>query len=527
MEHSQFKILYLPLKDKENKFEWVSVPVDVSNYLDFDCQETTEKKQDGSSLPFNLKTLVTDLATYNSSTRTFTISKTLPTDKYKWHTLIDKNNNRFVIESNIANTITLGTKAPAGDFKWYGTPVAGRIRIEPPDFEQDDIFVIYGWKTLNNVYTEPVDFANKIMFVGQVLTRQKKHDNRGTQVVLKLANTTEILLKTNNSWRRYASDQPTFIDKIKSILNDINGRNKGSIQIQLHPDSEALTHTTQGVPFIQKDYFKDQCSAADAIYDLCTTTNTGDIVDYYVLVLPATTNLYYLKIMPKLMTATTDIYEGKDFDLLEWSNDKANAISHVIYRCGRDCNNNNISMIVTGSFKKGSRGIKLAKDFASQILKNETDNNSASFDLEISKYPISYPYTTFTSVTTAQVEALGPTHYSSYINHTGTYTIASNSEFNKFIKYLAKAEAVIDAKAFLSLNNKTRDKLKVRFYATPAAIVPGDTARFNIPTIGWVAPIGSAKDYRKKLRLYQKTVSINSNGIAIIGEYIEDEKDAL
>lgn len=527
MEHSQFKLIYYPKKDKLNIWEWVSTGVDLYSYLDFNCQESTEKKQDGGNLPFIKKKLVEDIATYNSGTRTFTITKTLDTNKYRWHTLVDSHNNRFVIESNTGNTITLGTKAPVGDFNWYANPVAGKIVIELPDFEEDDIFVIYGWKILNNVYSEPADFADKVMFVGQVVTRQIKNDNRGTQILLKLANTTELLLKTTENWVRYAVTQPTFIDKIQSILDEINRRNKGSIQISLAPETLALTQTTQGEAFIEKDYYKDNCSAADAIYDLCTTPNTGDVVDYYVLVLPAGTNTYYLKLMPKLITAFTDIYEGVDFDFLEWSNDKMDAISHIIYRCGRDCNNNNVTQVVTGSFKKGSRGYRMAEDLAGNILKAETYNNPSDFNIEVNKFPTLYPYTTATAVSQQQVDALGPTHYSSYIDHTGTYTITSNSEFNRFIKYLAKADAIIKAKAFLALNNKTRDKIVVEFYATPAAQIPGDTSRFNIPTIGWNAPMIGGKDYRKKLRLSNKKVSVNTNGISIVGEYIEDEKDAI
>ena len=506
MEHSQFKVLYFPKRDTVNANVWEETPVDLYSYLDFDCQETTEKRQDGSNLPFIKKVLFEDTATLNAGTGVYTLTtKTLEYDnKYRWHTLIDKNNNRFVIQSNTTTTITL---APAAYFTRYGTPVAGHIILEIPDFESDDVFVILGWKVLNNVYSEPVDFADKIMFMGQVVARQIKNDNRGTQILVKLANTTEELLKTTQTWAYSDTEAPNFFDKIEEILASVNGRNPGNIQIILDPSHR--TTTTQGGAFKEFTYYKDNCSAADAIYDLITTPNTGDAV------------------FTLFNTATSDVYEGTHFDFLEWANDKADVISSLVFRCGRDCHGNNITQVITGSFVKGSKSFRYAEDLAGGILDKEITDNPSDFDTNISKYPTSYPYTTSTSVSEDEVAALGPTHYSAFLDHDGTYTVANNSEFNKFIRYLAKAKAVIKGKAFLQLNNRTRDKLKVSFFATPAALIPGDANRFNIPTIGWIAPIGTSKDYRKRLRLINKTVSVNSNGITIVAEYIEDERSAI
>lgn len=524
MEHSQFKVWYYPKRDTANANVWEETPVDLYSYLDFDCQETTEKRQDGSNLPFIKKVLFEDKATLNVGTGVYTLAtKTLEYDnKYRWHTLIDQNNNRFVIQSNTTTTITL---APAAYFTRYGTPVAGQIRLEIPDFESDDVFVILGWKVLNNVYSEPTDFADKVMFMGQVVARQIKNDNRGTQTLVKLANTTEELLKTTQTWAYSDTEAPNFFDKIEEILSAVNGRNPGNIQIILDPGHR--TTTTQGGAFKEFTYYKDNSSAADAIYDLITTPNTGDVVDYYCYVRPVANNLFYLVVEPKLITATSDVYEGTHFDFLEWANDKADVISSLVFRCGRDCNGNNITQVITGSSVKGSKSFRYAEDLAGGILDKEFTDNPSDFDTNISKYPISYPYTTSTSVSEDEVAALGPTHYSAFMDHDGVYTVSNNGEFNKFIRYLAKAKAVIKGKAFLQLNNRTRDKLKVSFFATPAALIPGDANRFNIPTIGWIAPIGTSKDYRKRLRLINKTVSVNSNGITIVAEYIEDERDAI
>lgn len=524
MEHSQFKVLYYPKRDlPANVNVWETTPVDLYSYLDFNCQETTEKKQDGSNLPFIKKVLYEGTATYTTSTRVYTFTGTnFETNIFKWHTLIDKNDNRYVIQGNTATTITL---APTTSFNFYGTPQTGQVRIELPDFEEDDIIVCQGWKIRDNTYAEPADFGDKILFTGQVISRGVKHDNRGTQINLKLGNMTELMLKTTQKWDIPSSQYSTTIDKIQHVLAVLNGRNQGAIQVNWSASNPSTK--LNGAPFLSEHYFKDDSSAYDVIYDLSTKPHTGDTVEYYTYLRPVSANLFELVWQPKNITTATTIYEGADFDFISWNNEKVDAISSLLFRCGRDANNNNITQIVHGSFKKGSRGYRYAEDIASEIINGERSANPASFNFDVSKYPTSYNYTTATSVTADEVAALAGTNYSSFINAVGTYVITSNSNYNKFVRYVAKARAVIRGKAFLDKNNKVRDKVVVRFYATPAAKIPGSTGKFVIYTLGWTGGSAGQKDYRKDLRLVTKTVGVDSNGIYSECTYLEDENKVV
>lgn len=534
MEHSQFKVIYYPKKDTDYNIQlginsWVTTGVDLYSYLDFNCQETTENKQDGSNLPFLIKTYYEGNGTYNSGTRVYTFTGTSwATDKWKWHTLIDSLNNRYVIESNTADTITL---ASASDFNFYGTPQTGNVKITIPDFEEDDIFHIIGWKITDGVYAEPADFGDKIIFVGQIISRTFKNDNRGSQVNLKLSNMTELLLKTTQMWEVEAGlnldghDYSGVTGKIKYILDTVNGRNAGTIQVTW--DGDNPTTKIDGNAFLDERYFKDESPASDVIYDLCKPEHTGDVVEYYVYLKPTAVNNFNLVWRPKKITSTTEIVEGTDFDFLSFANDKAEIISGLIFRCGIDCNRHNVTQIVYGDFRKGSRQKKVAADLCGDIIREEITTNRESFNPEVNLYPLSYNYTTAISVTQAEVDAVVGSLYDDFLSHTGTYTVTSNTEFNKFVKYLAKSRAIIRGKNFLRKNNTIRDQIVVRFYATPAANIPGSTKKFTIYTIGWTGGAVGQKDYRKNLRLSNKIVGVDKNGIYTECTYLEDEGDTI
>lgn len=523
MEHSQIKILYYPKYSKE--FKWANTASELQAYLDLNIDENIEKKMDGSNLPLLIKTLDKRIGSYNSSTRTYTISgANWKTNIFRWHTLIDKLGNRFVIDSNTSNTITIANPAY---FTMDKLPVSGEIEIKTPDYKNDDIIEIYGWREINNVYSEPVNFADKIMFIGQVSARKIKNDNRGITINLKLSNMTELLLKTTRKWKIDTVNFPTAPDKIRYILSQVNGMNKGVLNIIWAPTNPETT--TLNTPFKSFVYFKDDCPAFDAITELSSTQYTGDVVDYYVYLKPVAEKTYYFYWRPKTDVVNYTATEGVDFDFIEFDNDKAEIISSLIVVCGRDSKNSNIRQIVYGDFKNGSRTKRIASDITQQLFDFEITNNRDSFNLdsETNKYPTSFPYTTATSVTQSEVDALVGTNYASFINTTGQYTLTNAVNFNKFIRYLSKARAIIYGKIFLNKNNHTRDKLVVRYYTTPAAQIPGTTSKFIIPSIGWTGGAIGQNDYRKKLRLSSKKISVTNSGIALECEYLEDEKGLL
>lgn len=521
METSQIRIIYYPKYD--NRFSWVSTGVDLTAYLDFNSEETIEKKIDGSNLPFLYKEFGNYNGTYVLSTRTYTVTGVnWETDRFKWHTLIDNNNNRFVILSNTSNTITI---AESSDFIIVKTPVSGTISITLPDFENDDIIEVYGWKIRDNVYAEPANFTDKIIFIGQVAARKIKHDSRGTQINIKLMNMTELLLKTTRKWAITDINFLTSPEKIGYVITQVNGMNKGLINIEF--DAADYPTTTTGDAFKTFTYFKDDSPAYDVIFDLSRTEYTGDVYEYYAYIKPIADKRYELIWEPKLQTINNTYTEGIDFDLIEFNNDKAEIISSLIVVCGRDANNYAIRQMVYGDFKRGSRTKRMSNDITAQIFLNESNTNPGSFDFNIDKYPTSFPYTTATSVTQNEVDALIGTNYASFLSTTGTYSISSKANFNKFIRYLSKARAIIYGKDYLNRNNYTRDKLVVRFYTTPAAHIPGRTAKFNIPTIGWTGGGVNQFDYRKNLRLNSKRVGIDSSGIFIECEYLEDDRQNI
>jgi hypothetical protein len=521
MEHSQTKILYYP--KYTTGFTWATTAVELQAYLDSNYEETIEKKMDGSNLPFIIKTLDKRVGTYNSSTRTYTVTgANWTTNKFRWHQLIDRNSNKFVIASNTSDTITI---TPDSQFEMIKQPVSGEIEIKTPEYKNDDIIEVYGWKELTNTYSEPVDFSDKIIFIGQVAARKIRNDNRGITCNIKLSNMTELLLKTTRKWAINDTNFKTTPEKIDYIRQQVNGMNKGVINIIWAPTNP--TTKINGDPFPEFTYLKDDAPAYDAMYDLSSIQYTGDVVDYYLYLKPVSEKTYHLFWQPKTELIDYTLTEGVDFDFIEFNNDKADIISSLIVVCGRDAKNSNIRQMVYGDFKHGSRTKRIASDITQALFDNEIRINRADFDLdaETNKYPTSFPYTTATSVTQDEVDSLVGSNYAGFINHTGTYSLSTATNFNKFIRYLSKARANIYGKLFLNRNNQTRDKLTVRFYATPASQIPGTSGKFIIPSIGWTGGGVGQEDYRKDLRLHSKKISMTNNGIAIDCNYIEDEKN--
>jgi hypothetical protein len=402
------------------------------------------------------------------------------------------------------------------------TPATGQIRITLPKFNNDDIFQIFGWKITDGVNAEPAAFSDKIMFLGQVAGRKIKNDSRGIQINLKLANMTELLLKTTRKWEIPTTNFPTVPEKIQFITNTINGMNRGVITIEF--DAADYPTTTKGTPFTSFNYFKDDAPAFDVIHDLSRTEYTGDIVEYYSYIKPIGEKRYKLIWEPKTQTIDKNLVEGTDFDFIEFNNDKAEIVSAAIIVCGRDANNHAIRQMVYGDFKQGSRTKRFTSSITNDLFLYETSNNPADFDLNVDKFPQGFPYTTATEVSQDEVDAVIGTNYAAYLNATGQYIIANKSDFNKFIRYLSKARAIIDGTHFLTQNNYTRDKLIVRFYDTPSAHIPGETTKFTIYSIGWTGDGVNSYDYRKTLRLISKKIGVNKDGMFLDCEYGEDPR---
>ena len=517
MESSQFKILYYP-KYTET-FAWPADGVELQAYLDVNTAESIEKKADGSNLPFILKHFGNYNATYNSITRVYTVTgMNWEVNKWRWHSLTDSAGNRFVIQSNTANTITIPSNA---FFKTKKDPVSGMIRIGMPNFNNNDILEIYGWKIRNNEYTEPAAFADKIMFIGQIRGRQIKNDSRGSQISLKLSNMTELLLKTTQKWAISEDNFLTAPEKIGSIVDIVNGRNRGLIHIEF--DSTDYPTTTEGTPFKTITYYRDDSPAYEAILELSRKEWTGDVVDYYAYIKPIGERRYKLIWEPRMDSISRELTEGIDFDFISFNNDQAEVISSLVVVCGRDANNNTIRQTVYGDFRYGSRTKRIASDITDKIFMYETDKNRASFNFDADqKYPSSYPYTTATEVTDLEVKALKGTFFGNFLDVTGTYTLANKTDFNKFIRYLSRARAIINGKDYLGQSRRTRDVIVLRFYTTPASHIPGTVDNLIIPTIGWTGDGYNITDVTKVMRLSSRKLGVNKDGLYTECEYSED-----
>lgn len=519
MESSQLKIVYYP-KYTES-FQWPTDGVDLQAYLDMNSEESIEKKMDGSSLPFILKTFGSYNGTYNSITRVFTFTGVnWEVNRWRWHSLTDSNNNRFVIQSNTANTITIGNPV---NFKTKKAPVTGMITIGMPNFNNEDIIEIYGWKVRDKNYTEPVAFENKIIFIGQISGRQIKNDSRGSQIAIKLMNMTELLLKTTQMWAVSDSNFLTAPQKIGNIIEIVNGRNMGLIHIEFDPNDH-LTNT-KGDPFPPLNYYRDDSPAYEAILELSRKEWTDDDVEYYSYIKPIGERRYKFVWAPKLETIGREITEGIDFDLISFNNDRAEVISSLVVVCGKDANNNTIRQTVYGDFRYGSRTKRISSTITTNIFMYETDKNRASFDfIEDQKYPTSYPYTTAISVTDEEVKVGKGTFFGNFLNVTGQYTLTNKTDFNKFIRYLSRARAIVYGRDYLGGTRRTRDVLVLRFYATPASNIPGSVDNLVIPSIGWTGDGYNISDTTKVMRLSTRKISVNKDGLYTECEYSEDKR---
>lgn len=514
MEHSQFVILYRPIKDV-GTFNYVTEEVDLTAYVDFQGEETLEKSADNGQIPFVRKDFDERNMTYSNNV--YTVVGTNPnwkTNKFRWHTLVDKNNTRFRIKSNTSNTITL---APTSDFIRVAAPVSGNCRITIPDFNMDDIFIIYAWKITDNNYRTYTD--TDLAYLGQVISIYDRYDSRGSQTQIKLGNVTELLLKFTKRWVEYRAGGtfPTCVEKIKDVITKVNDANKGVLELEW--DNSNPSVKSNGSPFPSVDYYSDEKSAYSVIFDLCGDDYTKD-GEYYFYIKPLSQYKFSVIWGKKQFSTTELVEEGKDFELSSRNIDKIETISDLIIRSGHDCNNHSITTMCHGDRKNGMRVKFIANNFASGIITKEVTDNSASFDT-ISEtkplYPLSYPYTTATSVTAEEVaNSFGK------LDTTGQYTFNNDRSYNKFVRYLSMSRAQIWGKQYLLRSNKLRNKVTCKYYNTPDSAIPATLKYLKIPSIGWTGGNAGEYDYRKILRTNKKTIDVGSNGISLTVEYLED-----
>lgn len=515
MEHSQFKVLYRPIKDI-GTFNWVSTDVDLTGYIDFQGDESLEKKADNGQIPFLRKIFDERYMIYSNNV--YTVVGTNPNwkvDQYRWHTIIDSNDNRYRIESNTENTITL---APESDFMRVGVPITGNCKITIPDFNMDDILIFYAWKIIDNVYREPT--SNDLVYIGQVTSIYDKYDNRGSQVLIKLGNMTELLLKFTKRWVEYriGGHNPTVVDKLKDLIVKVNQSNIGAIQLTWDPDNPLVKRDTI-TPFPEVDYYSDEKAAYQVAFELCGNDYTKD-GEYYIYIKPISHTTFYFVWRPKTFSSENMLVEGNDFELISRNIDKIETISDLIIRAGADCREHNITAISRGDRKNGVRVKFIANNFASGIITNEIMNNSASFDTHRETkalFPLTYPYTTATIVTADQVSNSG-----GKLITTGQYTLNNDKEYNDFIRNLTIAIAQIWGKQYLSRANKIREKITCKYYNTPDSAIPASVNYIKIPSIGWTGGEVGKYDYRKILRTNKKSISVDNNGISLTVEYLQD-----
>jgi hypothetical protein len=519
MEHSQVRFMYFP--KKENINQWQSDYVDLSAYISYNSTESITKQQDAGEIPFAMKDFYSGYGTYDSDDKTFTITDyTLVTNKYRWFTIQDQNYNRFRIESNTGTVITLST-----DYTFTAEPVTGRIKIILPEFSMDDIIRIEMWKTDGN-YVVPVDVANRLSFIGQIVSRKRNFTEQGNRWLLKLGNMSELLLKDINiSSYKIGGGFPKFYQKIQNIVALSNIANGNTISLQWDSNNPILKK--DGITaFPDIGYTTDSKSAWDKINELCQDKYTGD-GEYYFYILPEedTTNGYIFYLRAKTFEPDGELIEGVDFKLISESIAQTDTISRLVVKCGKDIRGANITTYIQGNLKYGTRGKPVVWNFASTIKSDEVFENSASFDTGSGEFEYLYPtfpYTTYTSVTTEEAA-----QYPSILT-VGTATfnnvldIINRSNYNKWIRWLSRARAKITGIDYINKTNKKRTMLSIRYYNSPMSLIQGNVYRIKIPSIGWTGGIPGQSDYRKVLRLQTKKISITEQGISIDCEYLED-----
>lgn len=513
MEHSQSKVMYYPKRDEG--YSWEGTPTELTAYLDYQAVESIGKKTDAGQIPFNRITFDNRYGTYNAGTLTFTCTgANWVTNQWRWFTLVN-NTNRFVIQSNTANTITL---APASSFYFPAAPISGEVNIELPEFTMGDILVFYGWKA-DNDYTEPALDGDKILFVGQVVAITQSAGDTGVQDTLKISNMSELLLKYRRAFKIFGTSINTAPLAIRYIIDLVNASNQGTLQLTYDNSSIPLFKKDGVTPFKTITYIKDDKSAGDVVSELSTNTYTGD-GDYFFYIIPISPTVFKFYWKPITNTVTSNLVEGDAFTLINRSVDRAEVLSHVLVRAGLDARGRRISVRCAGSMKEGTRARPVSVDISGEIIENETINKPTDWDTSAvsdALYPLTYPYTTHVSVTPDEVLASPGKKLV-----IGTMTVNTKGEWNSFLINLTRARAIIYGQDILRYNGELREKITLLFLGQPSGMIPGTLDRLTIPSIGWTGGKTGTYDYRKLLRVQSKNIRLTNNGIGLEVTYEQD-----
>lgn len=517
MEHSQIRIIYFPKKEEVN--DWQTDGVDLYSYIDFQSTESLNKSENAGQIPFVLKTFVNAKATYSSGVFTITHpSITMPVNKYKWFTLIDKNKNRFKIVSNTSDTITLST-----DYRFVATPVSGEIKIQLPDFNLDDLFRIYLWNVKDNDYKEPTNIVDKLAFLGQISSINRTYSEQGNRCTLKINDMTDVLLKDVKPFAyKIGGALPKFYQKIKNIIEQANFANGNSVNLEWD-DTNPELKKDEVTEFPDVDYYSDSKSSLEVISELVTEKYTGDgEYFYYLSPKPDSSNTFIFSLRAKSFEYDSILIEGEDFKLISESIDKAEAISRLIVKCGLDPDGKRITTFVQGNLKYGTRGRPVAWGIAGEIMTKEIaedDPVTPVFDTSQATgglYPTSYPYTTATLVT-ADEAAQFPTKLTE-----GAFTANNDKDYKEWIRNLSKAKAKILGRQYIAKNNKVLEQVVIEYYNVPTSKIPGTVDKLKIPSIGWTGGDFGQYDYRVVLRQNSKQIQLNTRGLSIKVTYKQD-----
>ncbi|MDD2263099.1 MAG: hypothetical protein PHC31_10420 [Clostridia bacterium] len=526
MEHSQIVIRYRPKYQNSNT--WYADYNELQQYISFDANTNVANTADGAQITFSRKALFNGTGTYNSGTQTITCSSAnWKTNEWRWFTLLDAKNNRYKILSNTANTITL---IPPTEITYPGIVDVSSFSIRLPMFEIGDLLDIYAWKVANAEFNEVLDEDN-LVFVGQIKGINERFGNGGVQAIITLENITEVLFKSfNNPKLSSTGSFQTFIDKIKDyIIEWVNEGNKNMINIIWDPDNPTLKRDDV-TPFPAIDYYTDYKPNYEIIADLCQPKYTED-GEYYFYIKPSidtgTGQPEYLFVLrPKKQFVTANLTEGRDFRFINRVKDKGDIVTFLVIRCGRDVYNNNVTTFVWGDQKYGTLGKPVAVNFAGdimdwEIIKDKEAGNNNFDNEDPAKLPLPLKngtgnYTTYYSVT-AQEAAVFPTKLTA-----GTFTATTKSQYNDWVRWLAKAKARISGQQYLLQNNFVKNKVVVEFYNVPISAIPGDLYQLKIDSIGWTDSTLGGFNYTKKLRNINRQINVSNKGVTTEVTYEED-----
>lgn len=527
MKHVQMSIKYAPKYQDQNK--WYKDKVDLISYISYQSSDAIKDQTDSAQITFQQRIYSKgSIDSYNSGTYTITSSANdWVENQFRWFTLRDQKNNRYKIQSNTSNTITL--VAP-DEFNYPGAITPGNdFFIELPMFEIGDYFEIYVWTVTDGTFTTLDE--DDLVFVGQIKTINDTLGPGGIQSIITLENMTEVLFKSfNNPKLSSAGTFSTFIDKIKDyVIEWTNQSNLNMLKI-VWDDDNPTTKKDGITAFPDVDYYTDYKPNYEIINDLCQDKYTGD-GEYYFYLKPnvnSTSHIpeYLFVLRPKLTVSEDSLKEGTDFKFVNRTKDKGDVVSFLIIRCGRDLFKNNITAYVWGDLRHGYLGKPVAVNFAGdiidwEIIKDKEASGGNYDDNEPAKIPIPLKagtgsYTTYYSVT-AEEAAVFPDYLTP-----GQLTTSSQDTYNKWIRWLAKAKAKITGNQYLLQNNYIKNKVVVEFYNKPIMAIPGRLSELKIDSLKWTDSSLGGLNYTKKLRNSNKTITIDKSGIKTQVTYEED-----